>query len=365
LGIVLAIISLAIYSLICLIFLSRSYVPPTFDAKYEKLPMASIVIPTFNEETIVVEKLNDLMALDYPSDKLELVVVDSSTDRTPNLVGAYDGKFPVRLIRENVRKGEASALNVGYSSAKGEIIVKSDCDSTSDDVQALRKLVSNFSDPQIGGVSCLYTSSYSSRTESGYRGILRGLQSGESAVDSTVIAHGPFVGFRKSVLQPVSPDSAADDTELFVKIRRRGHRCVVDGRVVFREIRPDSMSMVLSQRSRRAHGILRVLFSNVDILFNPSYGKYGILVFPSNLFMLAVSPTLLLAAALLLGFGLILQYALWGALIVALLVLSTGFIIRTERPRAIAGFLRAQEAAFLGLVLFLSREPKHVWQKAR
>lgn len=304
----LAVISLAIYSLICLIFLSRSYAPPPITAKDEELPRVSIVIPTFNEERIVVEKLNDLMVLDYPSDKLELVVVDSSTDRTPELVLAYDGKFPLRLIREDSRKGEAIALNVGYSSAKGEIVVKSDCDATSNDVHALRKLVSHFNDPRIGGVSCLYTSSYPSRTESGYRGVLRGLQCGESAVDSTVIAHGPFVGFRKSVLEPISPDSAADDTELFVKIRRRGYRCVVDERIIFREIRPTNTNMILSQRSRRAHGIIKVLLSNTDMLFNPSYGKYGLLVFPSNLFMLAVSPTLIVATGLLLALGLLLEY---------------------------------------------------------
>jgi cellulose synthase/poly-beta-1,6-N-acetylglucosamine synthase-like glycosyltransferase len=362
---VLGVISLAIYSLICLIFLTRSYTPHPTTSKDEELPKVSIVIPTFNEESIVVEKLNDLKALDYPSDRLELVVVDSSTDRTPELVSAYEASFPLRLVREDARKGEAVALNIGYSNAKGEIVVKSDCDATSNDVQALRKLVSNFNDPQIGGVSCLYTSSYLSRTESGYRGVLRGLQCGESAVDSTVIAHGPFVGFRKSLVVPISPNSAADDTELFVKIRRRGYRCVVDERVVFREIRPNDMSVVLSQRSRRAHGILKVLFANIDMLFNSSYGKYGTLVFPSNLFMLAVSPILLLATASLLAVGLFFQYALSGAFAVALLILLAGLMVRTERPRAIVAFLRAQEAAFLGLVMFLSGKPTHMWKKAR
>ena len=312
-----------------------------------------------------MEKLNDLMALDYPPDKLELVVVDSSTDRTSDLVLAYNGNFPLRLIREDERKGEATALNIGYSNAKQEIVVKSDCDATSNDPQALRKLVSHFKNPHIGGASCLYTSYYESRTESGYRGVLQRLQCGESEVDSTVIAHGPFVGFRKSVLVPISPDSAADDTELFVKIRRRGYRCVVDERVIFKEIRPANGNMVLSQRSRRAHGILKVLFSNVEMLFNPSYGKYGILVFPSNLFMLAVSPTLIVLTGVLLGVGLFLQYATWGALIVALLILSLALMFRQERPKAVVAFLRAQEAALLGLLMFLSRKPKHLWEKAR
>ncbi len=361
----LAVILLVSYLLISLIFLSRSYVPPQSTASDGDLPRVSIVIPTFNEEAIVVEKLNDLMSLDYPTDKLELVFVDSSSDRTPELVLAYNGKFPLRLIREKERRGEANALNVGYSSAKGEIVVKSDCDATSKDSQVMRKLVSNFIDPKIGGASCLYTNSYRNRTESGYRGVLRGLQRGESAIDSTIIAHGPFVGFRKSVLEPISPDSAADDTELFVKIRRKGYRCVVDERMIFVEIRPSNTAMILSQRSRRAHGILKVLFSNFDTMFNPSYGRYGALVFPSNLFMLAVSPALIVIAAVLLTVGLLLQFAVWGALTVALLILVLALMVRKERPMAVVAFLRAQEAALLGLLMFLSPKPKHMWEKAR
>jgi cellulose synthase/poly-beta-1,6-N-acetylglucosamine synthase-like glycosyltransferase len=365
LGIVLAIVLLSLYSLICLSFLPKAFALPPITSTDEELPRISIVVPTFNEEEIISNKLNDLMAVNYPSDKLEIIVVDSSTDRTAGLVSAHAGRFHLRLIREEERRGEATALNLGYSSAKGEIVVKSDCDATSDDTQLLRKLVSHFNDTRIGGVSCLYTSSYESRTESGYRGILQRLQCGESAVDSTVIAHGPFVGFRKNLLRPISPDSAADDTELFVAVRRRGYRCVVDERIIFKEIRPANTKEALAQRSRRAHGIMRVLFSNIDLLFNRTYGKYGMMIFPSNLFMLAISPTLLTATGILLAVGAVLEYSAFGVTLVGLTVFSFAVMLRSERPKAIVAFLRAQEAALVGLVMFLSRKPKHIWEKAR
>lgn len=354
-----------VYALISLIFLTRSFAPASITEEDEFLPTVSIVVPTFNEEAIILQKLGDLMKLDYPPSKLELIVVDSSTDGTAELIKAYTARLPVRLIRETERKGEAIALNIGYSNAKGEIVVKSDCDATSRDERALRELVSHFSDPHIGGVSCLYTGSNYDRTESGYRGLLQRLQCGESAFDSTVIAHGAFVGFRQSVLEPVSPDSAADDTELFVKIRKKGYRCVVDERIVFSEIRPHEMSAVLSQRSRRAYGIIRVLFSNLGILFNRKYGRYGLLVFPSNFFMLALSPTLFVLTCAFLAAGLLLEIATWGILMVGGAAALMFLIVKYEMPKSIMAFARAQEAALLGLFLFLSRKPKHVWAKAR
>ena len=329
------------------------------------LPTASIVVPTFDEETTIQEKLNDLMRLDYPSEKLEIVVVDSSNDTTPRLVRDYKGRFPVRLTREPERKGEAVALNLGYSVSQGEIVVKSDCDAVCHDDQALMKLVRHFADPHIGGVSCVYTDSYQMQTEAAYRGLLTRLQSAESKMDSTLIAHGAFVGFRKELIAPISPESAADDTEMFVKIRKKGYRCIIDERVVFREIRPPNMRMVRHQRARRAHGIIKVILSNADVLLNPRYGMYGLAVFPSNLFMLVMSPIMLTAGVALAIAGFLFEWGMLGVFAAAsfLTVLATS--LRCERPRRIVAFIRSQEAALLGLLLFLSVRPKHVWNKAR
>lgn len=328
------------------------------------LPYVSIVVPTFNEESIIIDKLTDLMRLDYPSDKLEVVFVDSSSDRTSELIGSYNGRFRLRIIVENERKGLATALNLGYSDSKGEIVVKSDCDAVSHDEQALKKLVSHFQDPHIGGVSCVYSNSYEA-LEGSYRGLLTRLQSRESNLDSTIIAHGAFVGFRRKLIEPIDSQSAADDTELFVKIRKKGYRCIVDPTIVFQEIRPQDAYSVRSQRSRRAYGIIRVIFSNLDALFNPNYGKYGLIVFPSNFFMLVLFPPLFIATGLLFVYGLLSEFGIWGILISIFLVVAWVFARKTGRPRELLTFVDTQEVALLGLFLFLSRKPKHVWKKAR
>ncbi len=358
-------VTFAVYSVICLAVLTRSHGTRAQSDMVKDLPTVSIVVPTFNEEATILEKLDSLMQLDYPANRLEIVVVDSSSDRTPSLVEDYHGKFPIRLIRETERKGLALALNTGYSSSKGEIVVKSDADAASNDREALTKLVGDFSDPRIGGVSCVYSDSYKMLTEGAYRGLLTELQSGESGLDSTLIAHGAFVGFRRELMDPLAPDSAADDTELFVKIRKKGYRCIVDDRIVFRESRPPDVRVVRHQRARRAYGIIKVMLSNIDMFLNPRYGTYGLVVFPSNFFMLAISPILIAAGGVLLFGGLLLEFGLSGLLLAGALLVTLGVILRYQRPSTIAAFIRTQEAALLGILLFFSRRPKHVWTKDR
>jgi cellulose synthase/poly-beta-1,6-N-acetylglucosamine synthase-like glycosyltransferase len=363
-GATLIIAVFVVYLAICLIFLTKSTETCFPSDESQALPTVSIVVPTFNEEGTILEKLNNLMLLDYPFDRLEIVVVDSSDDNTPKLIAEYRSKFPLRFIREQMRKGEATALNIGYLSSKGQIIVKSDCDATSEDPAALKNLVRHFKDPHIGGVSCVYVDSYQMPTEGAYRGLLTRLQVGESRIDSTMIAHGPFMGFRRELLEPISPESAADDTELFVKIRRKGYRCIIDDQIRFREIRPPDARMVIHQRARRAYGIIKVVLSNIDILFNPHYGAYGLIVFPSNLFMLVVSPSLLGIGTILFAAGLF-QEGLLGGLAAGISLAAFSLSLKYEKPRLFTAFIHTQLAALVGLLMFLSKKPKHVWKKDR
>ncbi|MFD1571405.1 glycosyltransferase [Halorubrum laminariae] len=266
-------------------------------------PAVSIVLPTYNESRIVETKLDDLMALDYPMEKVELVVVDSSTDETREILRGYfeDLDAPdLTLIEEDERRGLAPALNEAYETARHEMVVKTDCDSKLPP-DVLREAAANLADPEVDAVTGRNVEVLGgSEVESGYRGVQSHIQQLESHLDSTLIFHGPFSAFENDALLPIDPNSLADDTELALKIRRQGGRVVFDPAVKYMEASFSDFVKRRKQKDRRGMGLIRLLVQHRDAL--GKYGNYGKLVLPFNWWFMIVSPWLL-AVTLIVGTG--------------------------------------------------------------
>ncbi|MFC4551260.1 MULTISPECIES: glycosyltransferase [Halorussus] len=261
--------------------------------KRDAEPTASIVLPTYNESGIIEKKLDDVLALDYPMEKVELVVVDSSDDETPELIEEYfaDREYPeLNLIRERERRGLAPALNDAYAAAENEMVVKTDCDSyVAPD--ALRQAAANLADPDVAAVTGQNAEVLGgSEVEAGYRGVQAHIQTLESHLDSTLIFHGPFSAFDNDAIVPIDPNSLADDTELALKIRRGGDRVVFDPAVRYKEASHSDFGKRRLQKDRRGMGLIRLLAQHRDAL--GKYGNYGKLVLPFNWWFMVISPWL-------------------------------------------------------------------------
>ncbi|MFA9416520.1 glycosyltransferase [Natrinema sp. HArc-T2] len=256
-------------------------------------PSVSIVLPTYNEAAIVESKLEELVDLDYPMAKVEIVVVDSSDDGTAELVESFftDRAEPqLTLIREDERRGLAVALNEAYAAAANEVVVKTDCDSRIAP-DAVRRAVANLADPAVAAVTGRNAEVLGdSEVERGYRDIQTMIQVLESHIDSTLIFHGPFSAFERDAIVPVDEDSLADDTELALKIRRNGGRVVFDPAIHYREAAHSSFGKRREQKDRRAMGLLRLLWRHRDALGR--HGAYGRVVLPFNWWFMVVSPWL-------------------------------------------------------------------------
>lgn len=114
-------------------------------------PFVTLIISCFNEEEIIEEKLNNCLALEYPYDLLEIIVVsDASTDRTDAIVKSFPDER-VRLIRQDERLGKTSGLNLAVSKAHGEILVFSDANAMYEP-DALIQMVIYFADKTVGYV---------------------------------------------------------------------------------------------------------------------------------------------------------------------------------------------------------------------
>ena len=118
----------------------------------EFLPTVSLIIAAHNEEKVLREKLENSLSLDYPSDRLEIVVAsDGSTDATNSIARGYAGRGVV-LHEISPRGGKTRALNLAIPKSQGEILVLSDAN-TMYRPNAIRKLVRHFADPTVGAVS--------------------------------------------------------------------------------------------------------------------------------------------------------------------------------------------------------------------
>lgn len=258
-------------------------------------PSVSVVLPTYNEAEIVEAKLEEIVSLDYPMEKVEVVVVDSSDDETPELVESFfsNREMPtLTLIRENERRGLAIALNEAYAEASNEMIVKTDCDSriASD---ALKEAAANLADPEVGAVTGRNVEALGgSEVEEGYRDIQAHIQTLESHLDSTLIFHGPFSAFEQDAIAPIDEDSIADDTELALKIRKGGKRVVFDPQIKYKEAAHSTFRKRRKQKDRRAMGLIRLLWRQRGMLGR--YGKYGRIVLPFNWWSMIISPWLVL-----------------------------------------------------------------------
>ncbi|MEM2145107.1 MAG: glycosyltransferase, partial [Candidatus Jordarchaeaceae archaeon] len=162
--------------------------------KYE--PKISLIIATYNEAKVIKTKLENVYSLNYPEDKLEVIVVDSaSTDGTLEVcrefLATHNIRFPTLLLSEEERRGKSHALNTALQYAKGEIIATSDADSFWEP-DALCNAVSFFADSSVGAVTgrerlINLGKSIHTLSEGLYRKFYYTLRLGESKIHSTLI----------------------------------------------------------------------------------------------------------------------------------------------------------------------------------
>jgi cellulose synthase/poly-beta-1,6-N-acetylglucosamine synthase-like glycosyltransferase len=194
-------------------------------------PAVSIVIAVHNEEDCIEAKLAGCLALDYPADRLEVVVAsDGSDDRTDALVpGFAPGR--VRLVRLP-RSGKAAALNAGVAQARGEILVLTDAREELEP-DALRALVENFGDPQVGAASGELHLRLRENPEGGeglglYWRYEKAIRRAESTFDSTVGVTGALWALRRELHVPLDPQTILDDVALPMEIVLAGFRVVFE-----------------------------------------------------------------------------------------------------------------------------------------
>jgi len=198
-------------------------------------PHVSIVMVVRNEERILESKLNNLMSLEYPADRYEIVVVsDGSTDRTEEILREQARDPRICVVLNQLGQGKASGLNDAIAHAQGEIVVFTDARQKIEPA-AVRILAENFADPEVGCASGELMLGDASKGESGeglglYWRVEKRVRELESASGSVVGATGALYAARRELLTPVPQGTILDDVFLPMQVVRQGKRVIFDGR---------------------------------------------------------------------------------------------------------------------------------------
>lgn len=252
-------------------------------------PTVTCVIAARNEERTIGAKLKNLLAQDYPSDRLDIIVVsDGSTDDTTAIVEQYLSIPPhpsppadaaplqpsafslqpnsspcVRLLTIPTHRGKAHALNMGVAAATGEIILFADARQRFAD-DAVRALVANFADSEVGAVSGELVFETTDQAEIGkglgfYWQYEKFLRKAESLSGSTVACTGAIYAIRKSCFRQLPEGTLVDDLLTSMRILLSGYRVVFEP-----EARAfDSLSPSSRHEFRRK---VRTLAGNIQVL---------------------------------------------------------------------------------------------------
>jgi len=201
-------------------------------------PAVTVLVPAYNEAAVIGATLDAILAQDYPAAKLQIVVVsDASTDGTDAVVESY-GTKGVTLLRQAQRGGKALGLNAGVRIARGEILVFCDANARFAP-DAVRQLVRNFADPDVGyatGRLTLESESPGGATRAGsaYLEFEGRLRTAETRIGSVIGVNGGCDAMRRAMYSDVSRELISDFV-LPLRVIAGGHRVVYDPSAMSRE----------------------------------------------------------------------------------------------------------------------------------
>jgi cellulose synthase/poly-beta-1,6-N-acetylglucosamine synthase-like glycosyltransferase len=264
---------------------ARSRAPAARGAR--DLPTVAIIVPCWNEAATVGGTVESLLALDYPAERLEIILVDNaSTDETPEVMARYAAHPQLKILREE-RRGKHCAVNAGIAATAAEIVGCLDADSFVEPA-ALRAMVPCFSAPAIGA-----TTAAMSVHEP--RNLLQHMQNAEyifgiarqnalSVVDGIHVTPGPFSLYRRALVVGLGGFKDAyqtEDLEMALRLQKAGYKIANAAKARVYTKAPATVVKLLAQRTRWTSGYLRnVLTDYRDMLGSTRYGALGTITLP-------------------------------------------------------------------------------------
>lgn len=255
-----------------------------------RFPSVTILVPAFNEESTITKTIFSLLKLDYPKDKLKIIVInDGSVDGTAEKLKRFKGNRRVSIFYKK-NGGKYTALNFGLLNVKTELVGCLDADSFVT-IDALKKMVTYFENEKIMAVTPAIKIHQP-------KGFIRHVQSNEynlgiffkkcfSMIDAITVTPGPFSIFRKSVFDTIGNFKKAyntEDLEMAMRMQKNRYKITNAHTAVVYTVGPNTLRKLFIQRVRWIHGFLANTIDYKEIIFNKKYGHLGMFSLPITLF---------------------------------------------------------------------------------
>lgn len=234
-------------------------------------PTVSIIIAAYNEERHIRMKLENTLRIDYPSEKIEIIVAsDCSSDKTDKIVNEFSEKN-VKLVRQPQRGGKTAAQNMAVETASGEIILFSDATSMYEP-NVLREILPNFADDSVGCVAgkLVYVDDSGStvgNAAKSYWSYESLLKQAESNACSLIGVSGCIYAVRRSAYRPMYPE-ACSDFLIATVIYKQGMRTIYEPKALCTEATNQQSNKEMRMRVRVISQTFTDLWRNREML-NP------------------------------------------------------------------------------------------------
>ncbi|MQA90956.1 MAG: glycosyltransferase [Gemmatimonas sp.] len=339
-------------------------------------PMVSITLAAYNEEGQIRGTIENLLEIDYPTDRREIVVVsDASTDRTDEIVSEYLNRG-VKLIRAPERGGKGAAEAAAAPHLRGEVIVNTDA-SVRIRPDALKPLIETFAHPAVGlasgrDVSVSRLDDDVNLGESGYVGYEMWIRALETRVSGIVGASGCFYAIRAHLHRAPLPASLSRDFASAMITREHGYRSVSVDEAICLVPRAGSLGREYRRKVRTITRGMRTLWYKRRLLDPARFGLFAWMLFSHKVCRWLVPWAGLAAVVGIVAASTTMEWAAWASFGIGLgsVLAGAGWLLK-DRPRvprlfSVPAFLLAGNAAAIHAGMRVLRGGQDaVWEPTR
>ncbi|RMF55530.1 glycosyltransferase family 2 protein [Candidatus Woesearchaeota archaeon] len=255
--------------------------------RLKRHPLVTVVLPAYNEEKTIIHSVKSVLNLNYPKDKLEIIVVnDGSQDRTREKVEEFKKLHPEIILINQKNQGKGVAMNKALKIARGEFFVCLDADSIVHK-DALRILLPEFENKNVAIALPILKAKKP-------KNILQWMQKAEylinffykklmGCLDCIHVAPGPFSVYRTEILRKVGgfdESNLTEDLEMAIRLQKHNYKLVQNNLAEVYTPVPSTFKSFYRQRNRWFKGGILNALKYRNMIFNPKYGDFGLIQIP-------------------------------------------------------------------------------------